>query len=171
MEVVLQGAVGDELVDEHPVVLRDAVADEGDEVAVVHAADDLHLRLELALPLPAAGLELLHGHALAVGQPPLVHAPEPALADHVVPGEVARDARQLLVAEGRLGPRRLHAAGLVLRPRRRREACRCSRVEAARRVGDAELTRRRQAVVAVCSRRECLCTLLAMVTNELTTSN
>ena len=152
MEMVLQGAVGDELVDEHPVVLRDAVADEGDEVAVVHAADDLHLRLELALPLPAAGLELLHGHALAVGQPPLVHAPEPALADHVVPGEVARDARQLLVAEGRLGARRrLHAPGLVLRPRRRREARRCSRVEGARRVGgDAELTRR-QVVVAVCS--------------------
>lgn len=110
MEMLFQRAVGDELVDEHPVVCDDAVADEGNEVAVMDAADDLHLCLEFALPLPASNLELLHGHTLAVAQPPLVHAPEPAFTDHVVPGEVACDACQLLVAEGRLGAQRLHAA-------------------------------------------------------------
>ena len=80
IQVVLQRVVGHELVHEHALVAGDAVADERHQVAVVHAADDLHLRLELALPLSAAGLELLHRHLLpAAGEHALVHVPEPAL--------------------------------------------------------------------------------------------
>ncbi|BAS97845.1 Os06g0488125 [Oryza sativa Japonica Group] len=102
MEVVVQRVVGDEVVDEEAVVLGDAVADEGDEVAVVDAADDLHLRLELPLPLPAAALELLHRHRLAVRERPLEHAPEPALPEELVAREPRRDVVQLVERE-RLG--------------------------------------------------------------------
>lgn len=99
VEVELEGLVGDELVDEHPSVAGDAVADEGHEVAVVHPADDVHLGTELALPLPAPGLELLHGHRPAAGEHPLVHVPEPALPEQVRRREVARRQRELLVGE------------------------------------------------------------------------
>ena len=118
MQVVLQRVVGDELVDEEAVVLGDAVADEGDEVAVVDAADDVHLRAEFLLPLPPAHLELLHGHAPPVAQRAHVHLPEPALADHVRRREPARDPRQLFVREARLGPRVLVRARV-----RRRDIC------------------------------------------------
>ncbi|BAS86637.1 Os03g0776150, partial [Oryza sativa Japonica Group] len=108
MEVELEGLVWDELVDEHAARAGDAVADEGDEVAVVHPADDVHLGLELALPLAAAGLELLHGHRLAAGEHPLVHVPEPALPDQVLLREAPRRRRELLVGERPLAhPRRV----------------------------------------------------------------
>jgi hypothetical protein len=116
MEVVVQRVVGDVVVDEEAVVLGDAVADEGDEVAVVHAADDLHLRLELALALSAAALELLHGHHLAVAERTLEHAPEPALAKDVLAREPAGDVVQLVERE-RLGVAHAQVAG-----RRRRHA-------------------------------------------------
>ena len=119
VEVELEGLVGHELVDEHAARAGDAVADEGHEVAVVHPADDIHLGLELALPLPAVGLELLHGHHHAAGEHPLVHVPEPALPQQIRRREVARGHRQLLVAEGALAePQRL------VRGRGRRRAVR-----------------------------------------------
>jgi hypothetical protein len=99
MEVVLEGLVGHELVDEQPVRAVHAVPDEGDEVAVVHAADGVHLRLELALALPAPGLELLHRHLLAAREHAAVHVPEPALPQQVRLREPARRRRQLCVAE------------------------------------------------------------------------
>ena len=64
VEVGLEGLVGDVLVDEEALLGVDAEADEGDEVLVVHAADDVHLGAELAVALPAAGAELLDGHLL-----------------------------------------------------------------------------------------------------------
>uniref|UniRef100_A0A804LGP6 Uncharacterized protein n=1 Tax=Zea mays TaxID=4577 RepID=A0A804LGP6_MAIZE len=85
VEVVLEGVVGHELVDKQALGgAGDTVAYEGDEVAVVDSADDLHLGLELALALPAPGLELLHGHLLAAAREhALVHVPEPALPQQV----------------------------------------------------------------------------------------
>jgi hypothetical protein len=125
VQVMLQRLVGHELVDEESVVLGDAVADERDEVAVVDAADDVHLGAELLLPLPAAQLELLHRHAPPVAQRAHVHLPEPALADHVRRREPARDARQLVVREPRLvGPRQVVRARRPARRRRRRRPVR-----------------------------------------------
>lgn len=118
MEVVVQRVVGYVVVDEEAVVLGDAVADERHEVAVVDAADDLHLCLELALALPAAALELLHGHHLPVAERAFEHAPEPALAEHVLAREPAGDAVQLVERE-RLGVAHAQVAG---RRRRRRHA-------------------------------------------------
>lgn len=110
MEVVVQRVVGDEVVDEEAVVLGDAVADEGDEVAVVDTADDLHLGLELALALPAPGLELLHRHLLAAAREDApVHVPEPALPQQVRRREPARRQRQLVVREGALREPQRHA--------------------------------------------------------------
>lgn len=56
MKVELHGLVGNILVNEQFVVSGNAVSDEGDEVAMVDAADDLHLRLKLALALSTAAL-------------------------------------------------------------------------------------------------------------------
>lgn len=101
MEVEVQRLVGDELVDEEAVVGVDAVAHEGDEVAVVDAADDVHLGAELALALPAPRPELLDGHRLppAVVQEQLaaVHVPEPALPEQVALGEAVRRRHQVAV--------------------------------------------------------------------------
>jgi len=64
--------------------------------------------MELVLPLPVVGLELLHGHHHAAGEHPLVHVPEPALPQQVRRREVVGGHRQLLVAEGALAePQRL----------------------------------------------------------------
>jgi len=126
MEVVVQRVVGDVVVDEEAVVLGNAVADERHEVAVVDAADDLHLRLELALPLPTAALELLHGHHLSVAERAFEHAPEPALAEHVLAREPGGDVVKLVererlgVAHAQVaGRRRRHASRGALAPRRR----------------------------------------------------
>lgn len=116
VQVMLERVVGHELVDEEAVVLGDAVADERDEVAVVDAADDVHLGAELLLPLAAAHLELFHRHAPPVAQRPHVHLPEPSFPDHVRRREPARDPHQLVVREPRLGPRQL----VRVRPARRR---------------------------------------------------
>ena len=122
----MQRVVGDKVVDEEAVVLGNAVADERHEVAVVDAADDLHLRLELALALPTTALELLHGHHLPVAERAFEHAPETALAKHVLACEPSSDVVQLIeherlgVAHAKLaGRRRRHASRGALAPRRR----------------------------------------------------
>jgi hypothetical protein len=78
MQVELERLVGHVLVDEQALLAVDAVSDEGDEVLVVHAADDLHLGAELAVALPAPGAQLLDGH-LTPAHRAAVHVPEPAL--------------------------------------------------------------------------------------------
>ena len=98
VEVGLEGLVGDVLVDEEALLGVDAEADEGDEVLVVHAADDVHLGAELAVALPAAGAELLDGHLLPAHRA-LVDMPEPALPQQVRFREPVRRSRQLVVPE------------------------------------------------------------------------
>jgi hypothetical protein len=98
VEVELEGLVGDVLVDEQPLLAEEAVADEGDEVLVVDAADDLHLGAELAVALPAAGAQLLDGHLLTA-QRAAVHVPEPALPEQVRVREPVRRRRQVVVPE------------------------------------------------------------------------
>lgn len=105
----LERLVGNELVDEQFVVISNAVANEGDEVAVVDAADNLHLGLELALALPAAALEALHGHLSPIGQDALVDEAEAALAQEVELREAVGGRSQLLVTE------LVHASSHVLR--------------------------------------------------------
>lgn len=102
MEMELERLIGNKLVDEHPLPAGDAVSDEGDKVAMMHPADDFHLRLELSLPLPTPGLELLHGDLLPSGQVPLVDVPKPALPDHVRLREPAGGPRELVVGESAL---------------------------------------------------------------------
>lgn len=102
VEVELEGLIGDELVDKHPLTSRDAVADEGHEVAVVDPADDLHLRLELPLSLSTPRFEGLHRDLLPVGQYPLVDQPEPPLTQKVDLREPTCRRGQLLVSEGAL---------------------------------------------------------------------
>ena len=98
--------VGHKLVDQQPLVGVDAVPNQRDKVPVVHAADDLDLRPELAVPLPALRLELLDRHLGAVQRPP-VHAPEAALPDDVAGGEPVRRGRELLVRVGTAAGRQL----------------------------------------------------------------
>ena len=101
----LEGLVGDVLVDEQPLLAIEAVADEGDEVLVVDAADDLHLGAELAVALPAPGAQLLDGHLLPA-QRAAVHVPEPALPEQVRAREPARRRGQLRVRHRAAGHRR-----------------------------------------------------------------
>lgn len=98
--------VGDKLVDQQPLVGVDTVPNQRDKVPVVHAADDLDLRPELAVPLPALRLELLDRHLGAVQHSP-VHAPEAALPDDVAGSEAVRRRRELLVRVGAAGRRQL----------------------------------------------------------------
>lgn len=98
--------VRDKLIDQQPLVGVDAVPNQRDEVPVVHAADDLDLRPELAVALPAPRLELLDRHLHAV-EPAPVHAAEPALPDDVARSEPVRRGGELLV--------RVRAAGRQLR--------------------------------------------------------
>lgn len=79
MKVELHGLIGNKLVNEQFVVAGDAVSDEGDEVAMVDAADDLHLRLKLALALSTAALQALHRHFPSVRQNTFVNQPKPSL--------------------------------------------------------------------------------------------
>jgi hypothetical protein len=98
VELELEGLVGHILVDEQPLFTMEAVADEGDEVLVVHTADDLHLGAELAVALPAARPQLLDGHLLP-GHRAAVHMPEPALPEQVGVREPVRRRRQVVVRE------------------------------------------------------------------------
>lgn len=93
----IKGHVRDELVNQQSLIGVDTVSDQRDEVPVVHAADDLELRPELAVALPALRLELLDRHLGAAQQPPPVHAAETALPDDVVGGEPLRRGGELLV--------------------------------------------------------------------------
>uniref|UniRef100_A0A452ZK61 Uncharacterized protein n=1 Tax=Aegilops tauschii subsp. strangulata TaxID=200361 RepID=A0A452ZK61_AEGTS len=100
VQVGLERVVGDVLVDEQPLVAMDAVPQQRDEVAVVHAADALHLGAELALALPAAGPEPLDGHLprrRARAQRAAVHVPEPALPQQLGVREPVRRRRQVRV--------------------------------------------------------------------------
>lgn len=97
--MVLQCFVGDELVDEQPVVLHDAVAHQGNQMAMVNAADDLHFGSELPFSLSTPDLELLHRDLPPVRQRALVHRSEPALADVIVAREPTGYAHQLVVRE------------------------------------------------------------------------
>lgn len=99
MQVVVQRQVGHELVDEQALAaVANAVADERDEVAVVHAADDPQLRLELPVPLLAPCPQPLHGHRGAVHRAD-VHVAEPAAPDEAGLREAVRRGGQLLVGE------------------------------------------------------------------------
>lgn len=116
VEVELEGLVGDVLVDEQPLVAVDAVANEGDEVAVVDAADALDLGAELAVALPAAGPEPLDGH-LPLPQRAAVHVPEPALPQQVGVREAARRRRQVRVRHRAARHRRRRRRMRLLRGR------------------------------------------------------
>lgn len=79
VEVEFESLISNKLVNEKFLLIGDAVTDEGDEVAVVDAADDLHLRLKLALALSAAALQALHRHLPSVGEDAFVNKAEAAL--------------------------------------------------------------------------------------------
>jgi hypothetical protein len=99
VQVELERLVGHVLVYEQPLLAVDAVANEGDEVLVVHAADDLHLSTELAVTLPAPGAQLLDGHLVAAAHRATVHVPEPALPQQVGVREPVCGRRQVVVRE------------------------------------------------------------------------
>ena len=89
MEMVFEGAIGDVVIYEQPMMLRDAIAHQRHQMPVMNPADDLYFRLELLLSLNDPFFELLHRHELPVGQHPLVYISEPAFAELVGHGESA----------------------------------------------------------------------------------
>jgi hypothetical protein len=106
--VLLEAAVAHVLVDEHPVVVLVAVADEPDEVPVAQLAKEEDLGEPLPVALRAAvRVEVLDGHLLRRqpgAEPVLDAAPvdgaEPAAAEVVGAGEPRGDAPQLGAGEG-----------------------------------------------------------------------
>jgi len=122
VQVELERLVGHVLVDEQALVAVDAVSDEGDEMAVVDTADDLHLGAELAVALPAPGPQPLDGHLAAPLQCAAVHVPEPALPEQVRVREPACRRDQLRVR---------HRAARDRRRRRRRRWAQGTRERAA----------------------------------------
>jgi len=107
--MVREAAVGHELVDEQqlhpPLVVLGAVADELDEVGVVHHPEHVHLRHPLLVALQALAAELLDGDVQAParlqrapdGAP--VDAAEAALAEHERAAEPAGGRLELLEVE------------------------------------------------------------------------
>ncbi|RWW85823.1 hypothetical protein BHE74_00005470 [Ensete ventricosum] len=55
-------SIGDVVIHKQSLVLRDAVSNERDQMAMVDTADDLDFGLEFALSLSTAHLQLLHSH-------------------------------------------------------------------------------------------------------------
>lgn len=99
MKMKLERLISNKLVDEEFVAVSNAVSDERDKVAVVDAADDLNLRLEFPLALPAPALEALHSDNPPVRQDALVDEAVAALAQHVDLREAVGGVGKLLVAE------------------------------------------------------------------------
>nr|CAB3451435.1 unnamed protein product [Digitaria exilis] len=99
VDVMVESAVGDELVDEHRHFHFEAAAKQLDDVPVVDLGEDEHLPRELF------GLGLLHhlglldGHHRLVLEHALVHDAMPAAAEDLVGGEVVGRLLELLVGE------------------------------------------------------------------------
>lgn len=102
MKMIFKGAVRDEFIDEQPLSSGGAIADQRHQVAVVHSANNIDLRLELAVALPAVGFKAFHRYFLPVGQHALVHVPEAPLPQQILLGEPARRRRQIFVREAAL---------------------------------------------------------------------
>ncbi|CAA0828928.1 Unknown protein [Striga hermonthica] len=79
MKMKFQGFIWNVLVHEKPLVVGNAIANEGDKMTVVHTGDDFNLGLELSLSLAAPSLEALDGHDTVIGQDSLVHVTKPPL--------------------------------------------------------------------------------------------
>jgi hypothetical protein len=88
-----EAAVGEVVVDEELLVLGEVVGVDGEHVPVLHPAERLHVRIELA-PLHRLILEPLHHHRRAFLQHCLVRRPHAAFAQHL-----RRHAHQVLEVE------------------------------------------------------------------------
>jgi len=98
-EAVAQRAAGHELVDEHLLPLLEAEAEEADEVLVVHAREQLDLRLELVPALHGPLLRPLDGDELPRRQHAPVNLAVPSVAQLVCLGEVVGAPLELLAGE------------------------------------------------------------------------
>ncbi|PON59907.1 hypothetical protein PanWU01x14_156260, partial [Parasponia andersonii] len=90
VEVVEEGAVGDELGDEEGLVELDAAAQEAHQAAVVHLAEDPDLVQDLVNPFGVPELGALDGRDGSVVEGSLEDLAEAARADEVGLGEVVR---------------------------------------------------------------------------------
>lgn len=102
MKVIFKSSIRHVFINQHPLSSGDAIPDERHQVSVVHAADDIDLRLKLSLPLPAISFQALDSDLLPVGQHPLVHVPEPALPEQVRLREPTGGGSQVVVGEATL---------------------------------------------------------------------
>ena len=67
VKMIMQGVVRHEIVDKQPLAIGNAIPHERNQMPMMHAADYLHLGLELALPLPTPVSQLLDGHVFPFG--------------------------------------------------------------------------------------------------------
>jgi len=99
VQVVGEGAVGDELVHHQRLLQVDAAAEQAHQAAVVHLRQHAHLVQDLVRGFGVAELGALDGHDRAVAEHALVDLAVATDAKEVVAGEVARGALQLATGE------------------------------------------------------------------------
>ena len=75
----VQASIGDELVDQQPLLLLQADADEPDEVPVLQLGDQRELVLQLLHSLRRALRQPLHGYLVAIGENTLDEPKQQAL--------------------------------------------------------------------------------------------
>ena len=102
MKVIFKGAVRHEFIDEQSLSSGGAIADQRHQVAVVHSAYNIDLRVELAVALPAVGFKAFHRYFLPIGQHALVHETETPLPQQIFLGESTCRRRQIFVCEAAL---------------------------------------------------------------------
>lgn len=115
--MIFQGLIGNKFIDQHSLATSNAITFERDKMAMMDSADNLNLRLELSLALPASRFQALDGNHGSIGQHTLVDVPEPALAQHVGFGEPVCGGGELFVCEGVLVEPQSHSR------RRRWQGC------------------------------------------------
>ena len=99
MKMKLERLISNKLVDKEFVAISNTVSDERDKVTMVDATDDLNLRLEFSLALPAPALEALHSDNPPIRQNTLVNEAVTALPQHIDLREAIGGVGKLLIAE------------------------------------------------------------------------
>lgn len=83
VQMILESLIGNKLINKHFLPIGNAVSNQGNQVPVMHSADNFHLCLELSLSLPTASLELLDRNFLPIGEYPLVDVPKCTLTQEI----------------------------------------------------------------------------------------
>ncbi len=99
MQMMLKSFIWNEFIDEQSLLLRDAIAHQGDQMPMMDTANDFDFCPELPLALSATCLELLNCHQFSIRQPALVNASKPTLTQNILARKPACYFHHFFIAE------------------------------------------------------------------------